>query len=81
MQSSGSLYLPQVKYATERIHARLPRSIEIDDLYNMGILMLIKAFEHFDPKQGTKFETYCPHHIEGSIRDGLRKNDWILRQV
>jgi RNA polymerase sigma factor for flagellar operon FliA len=47
----------------------------------MGILMLIKAFEHFDPKQGTKFETYCPHHIEGSIRDGLRKNDWILRQV
>jgi RNA polymerase sigma factor for flagellar operon FliA len=74
-------YLPQVKYTAERVGARLPKSVELEDLLNWGAEGLIKAVENFDPKWNTKFETYCPRRIEGAILDGLRKDDWIPRLV
>lgn len=74
-------YLPQVKYTAERLHARFPQSVELDDLYNVGLFGLIDAINKFEPARNIKFETYCVQRIKGAIFDDLRKNDRVPRLV
>ena len=74
-------YLPQVKYTAERLHARFPQSVELDDLYSVGIEGLLDAIYKFEPAKNTKFETYCVQRIKGAIFDHLRKNDRVPRLV
>ena len=42
-------HLPQVQFIASRIHERLPRHVQIDDLISAGILGLISAVDNFDP--------------------------------
>jgi RNA polymerase sigma factor FliA len=72
-------YLPIVKYTAERLHSRLPRSVELDDINSVGVLGLVDAINKFDPKRNVQFETYCVRRIEGAIWDDLRRRDWIPR--
>ena len=72
-------YLSIVKYTAQRLHSRLPKSVELDDIYSVGVLGLVDAINKFDPKRNVKFETYCVRRIEGAIWDDLRKKDWIPR--
>src|SRR3954462_10793825 len=51
-------YLPLVKYNGERIWARLPEGVEIDDLVSAGVFGLMDAIDAFDMSRGVKFETY-----------------------
>ena len=74
-------YLPQVKYTAERLHARFPQSVELDELYSVGIAGLLDAIYKYDPAKNTKFETYCVQRIKGTIFDHLRKNDRVPRLV
>ena len=74
-------YLPIVKYTAERIHARLPKNVELDDLISAGIFGMTAAIDMFNPELGAKFETYCVQRIRGFILDELRKTDWIPQLV
>jgi RNA polymerase sigma factor for flagellar operon FliA len=74
-------YLPLVKYNAERICAKLPDEVELDDLMSAGIFGLIDAIEAFDLKRGVKFETYSATRIRGAILDELRTMDWVPRLV
>ena len=74
-------YLPQVKYTAARLHSRFPQSVELDDLYGVGILGLIDAINKFDPTRNVRFETYCVLRIKGTIYDDIRKKDRVPRQV
>jgi RNA polymerase sigma factor for flagellar operon FliA len=74
-------YLPLVKYTAERIYAKLPDKVELDDLISAGIFGLMDAIDAFDPKRGVKFETYCTPRIRGAILDELRSMDWVPRLV
>lgn len=74
-------YLPIVKYTAIRLHSRLPRSVDLEDLISVGIEGLMKAIDSYDPHRKILFETYCPLRIRGEILDDLRKNDWIPRLV
>lgn len=74
-------YLPQVKYTAARLHSRFPQSVELDDLYGVGILGLIDAINKFDPTRNVKFETYCVRRIHGTIIDDIRKKDRVPRLV
>lgn len=74
-------YLPLVKYTAERLHSRFPRSIDVDDLYSVGILGLMDAVEKFDPSRHVSFETYGVRRIQGSILDDFRKTDQVPRLV
>ncbi len=74
-------YLPQVKYTAERLHARFPQHVELDDFYSVGIEGLLDAIYKFNPSKNTKFETYCVQRIKGAIFDNLRKNDRVPRLV
>jgi RNA polymerase sigma factor for flagellar operon FliA len=74
-------YLPLVKYNAERIYAKLPDEVELDDLIQAGSFGLKDAIESFDPDRGVKFETYCAPRIRGAILDELRNMDWVPRLV
>src|SRR5689334_7103049 len=74
-------YLPLVKYNGERIWARLPEGVELDDLISAGIFGLMDAIDAFDMTRGVKFETYCVPRIRGAMLDELRTMDWVPRLV
>jgi RNA polymerase sigma factor for flagellar operon FliA len=74
-------YLPLVRYNAERIWARLPDGVELDDLISAGVFGLMDAIEAFDQTRGVKFETYCVPRIRGAMLDELRCMDWVPRLV
>jgi RNA polymerase sigma factor for flagellar operon FliA len=75
------MYLPLVKYNGERIWARLPEGVELDDLVSAGVFGLMDAIDLFDLSRGVKFETYCVPRIRGAMLDELRTMDWVPRLV
>ena len=74
-------YLPLVRYNGERIWARLPEGVELDDLISAGVFGLMDAIDAFDLSRGVKFETYCVPRIRGAMLDELRTMDWVPRLV
>ena len=75
------IYLPLVKATAERLYARLPDEVDVDDLISSGTFGLIDAINAFDLSRGVKFETYCSQRIRGAILDELRSMDWVPRLV
>src|SRR6202162_3565762 len=75
------LYLPLVRYNAERIWARLPEGVDLDDLISAGVFGLMDAIEAFDLERGVKFETYCVPRIRGAMLDELRTMGWGPRLV
>ena len=74
-------YHPLVKYHGERVWARLPDGVELDDLISAGVFGLMDAIDAFDLTRGVKFETYCVPRIRGALLDELRSMDWVPRLV
>ena len=74
-------FLPLVKSVAERLHSKMPREVELDDLMSEGIFGLMDAIESFDPDRGVKFETFSNQRIKGAILDKLRTLDWVPRLV
>jgi RNA polymerase sigma factor for flagellar operon FliA len=74
-------YLPLVKYIAGRLAIGLPRSVEMDDLVNAGVVGLIEAYHNFDTSKGVKFETYASLRVRGAILDELRGMDWVPRST
>jgi RNA polymerase sigma factor FliA len=74
-------YLPLVKSVAERLHTRLPREIDVDDLISDGIFGLVDSIETFDPGRGVEFEVFSDHRIRGAMLDKLRQMDWVPRLV
>ncbi|HEX4278597.1 MAG TPA: FliA/WhiG family RNA polymerase sigma factor [Bryobacteraceae bacterium] len=72
-------HLPQVRLVARKIHERLPATICFDDLLSAGVVGLIQAIDHFDPRQNVKLKTYAEFRIRGSILDSLRETDWAPR--
>lgn len=74
-------YLPLVRYVAERVAAKLPKSVELDDLMSAGVFGLLDAIDGFDLSRDVKFETYCTTRVRGAILDELRAMDWVPRLV
>jgi RNA polymerase sigma factor for flagellar operon FliA len=72
---------PLVKRIAYHFMARLPASVQVDDLIQAGLLGLLDAAKNFDDTQGAQFETYAIQRIRGSILDELRGADWLPRNV
>lgn len=53
------------------------RGENLDDLFQVGCIGLIKAIDHFDISQGVRFSTYAVPMIVGEIRRYLRDNNAI----
>lgn len=74
-------YLELVYQAAERMNAKLPPTVDINDLIGAGTLGLIDAIEKFDHTRGIKFETYCSRRLSGAMLDDLRRYDWVPRLI
>ncbi|MFN7276782.1 MAG: RNA polymerase sigma factor FliA [Betaproteobacteria bacterium] len=72
---------PLVKRIAYHFMAKLPASVEADDLIQAGLMGLLDAAKNFDDTQGAQFETYAIQRIRGSILDELRQADWLPRNV
>ncbi|HPF59092.1 MAG TPA: RNA polymerase sigma factor FliA [Candidatus Competibacteraceae bacterium] len=73
--------VPQVKRIAYHLLARLPASVQIDDLIQAGMLGLLEAAHRYDPAQGANFTTFSEPRIRGAMLDEIRKGDWVPRSV
>jgi RNA polymerase sigma factor for flagellar operon FliA len=76
-----SQYAPLVKRLAFHLMAKLPASVQVDDLIQNGMIGLLDALGRFEEGLGAQFETYAVQRIRGAMLDGLRENDWLPRGV
>lgn len=74
-------FLHLVRFNAERIHARLPDEVDVEDLMSAGLFGLMDAIDSFDLERKVKFETFSANRIRGAILDELRSMDWVPRLV
>ena len=70
-----------VRRIAHHLIARLPDSVQIDDLIQAGMIGLLEAASKYDGGKGASFETYAGIRIRGSMLDEMRKGDWAPRSV
>lgn len=74
-------FAPLIKYIAQKIAARLPANVELDDLISSGVIGLMDAIDKYDSNRDNKFKTYAEFRIRGAILDELRAQDWVPRSV
>jgi len=74
-------YLPLVRRMAHHLIAKLPASVQLDDLIQAGLIGLMDAIGRFEEGQGAQFETYASQRIRGAMLDELRQADWMPRGV
>lgn len=74
-------YAPLVKRIAHHMMAKLPASVEVDDIVQAGMMGLLDAVNRYEETQGAQFETYAAQRIRGAILDELRAADWLPRGV
>jgi RNA polymerase sigma factor (sigma-70 family) len=70
-----------VARVARRFQARLPRSVQLDELVADGVVGLWQATRTFDPSRNVPFHKFALRRIHGAMQDGLRERDWIGRSV
>ncbi|MEM1435621.1 MAG: RNA polymerase sigma factor FliA [Pseudomonadota bacterium] len=63
------------------LSARLPSSVQTDDLVQAGMIGLLEAARNFQSDSGASFSTYAGIRIRGAMVDEVRRGDWAPRSV
>jgi RNA polymerase sigma factor for flagellar operon FliA len=74
-------HIPLVRRLALQLVARLPSSVELDDLLQAGMMGLLDALRRDQRMPQAQFETYAVRRIRGSMLDELRCQDWLPRSV
>lgn len=74
-------HAPLVKRIAHHLAARLPDSVQVDDLIQAGMIGLLEAARQYDAAQGASFQTYASIRIRGAMLDEIRRLDWTPRSV
>jgi RNA polymerase sigma factor FliA len=74
-------YLPLVELLADEVAARVPRTVDPDDLISVGVFGLLQSIEAYDPQRNVKFETFCKVRIRGAMLDELRSADSLSRDT
>jgi RNA polymerase sigma factor for flagellar operon FliA len=74
-------HMPLVKRLAHQMKAKLPASVEVDDLIQAGMIGLLDAINRYEENHGAQFETYAVLRIRGAMLDELRSNDWMPRST
>jgi RNA polymerase sigma factor for flagellar operon FliA len=72
-------YVPLVRRLAHHMIAKLPPSVEVDDLIQVGMIGLAEALSRYEASQGVQFETFATQRIRGAMIDELREGDWMSR--
>ncbi len=70
---------PMVRRMALQMIAKLPASVELDDLIQAGMIGLLDASTRYEDNRGAQFETFASQRIRGAMLDELRANDWGSR--
>ena len=70
---------PMVRRMALQMIAKLPASVELDDLIQAGMIGLLDASSRYQDNRGAQFETFASQRIRGAMLDELRANDWGSR--
>jgi RNA polymerase sigma factor for flagellar operon FliA len=74
-------HMPLVKRLAHQMKAKLPPSVEVDDLVQAGMIGLLDAISRYEENHGAQFETYAVLRIRGAMLDELRNSDWMPRST
>jgi RNA polymerase sigma factor for flagellar operon FliA len=74
-------HAPLVKKLAHQLKAKLPPSVEVDDLIQAGMIGLLDAVNRYEETHGAQFETYAVQRIRGAMLDELRSSDWLPRSM
>lgn len=74
-------HMPLVKRLAHQMKAKLPPSVEVDDLVQAGMIGLLDAISRYEETHGAQFETYAVLRIRGAMLDELRNSDWLPRSM
>jgi RNA polymerase sigma factor for flagellar operon FliA len=72
-------HAPLVRRFAYHMSAKLPQSIELDDLIQAGMIGLLDAINKYEVQDETQFTTYASKRIRGAMLDELRTLDWQSR--
>jgi RNA polymerase sigma factor for flagellar operon FliA len=67
-------HMPLVKRLAHHMKAKLPPSVEVDDLVQAGMIGLLDAINRYE-------ETHAVMRIRGAMLDELRSSDWMPRSM
>ncbi|MFQ0996900.1 RNA polymerase sigma factor FliA [Gilliamella sp. CG25] len=74
-------YIHLVRNEALKLAVRLPITIELDDLLQVGYIGLLDTIKRYDVSQGYTFATFAIPRIKGAMLDELRSRDWLPRQT
>jgi RNA polymerase sigma factor for flagellar operon FliA len=74
-------HLPLIQTIAKRLAKRLPPSVEVEELVNIGVIGLLDAWDRFDADKGVPFKSYAEMRIKGQMIDSLRSDDIVPRSV
>jgi len=74
-------HAPLVKKLAHQLKAKLPPSVEVDDLIQAGMIGLLDDVSRYEETHGAQFETYAVQRIRGAMLDELRSSDWLPRSI
>jgi RNA polymerase sigma factor FliA len=74
-------YVPLVAHLVRELSARIPASVDRDDLRSAGLVALVTAARAFDSSLGVPFSAYATTRVRGALLDELRSIDWASRAV
>lgn len=70
-----------IRYEALKLQARLPASVELDDLIQAASIGFMNALEQYDHKKGIALSTHIANRIRWTLIDELREHDWVPRRV
>ena len=74
-------YMPLVKQVALHLSARLPASVDIDDLIQVGMMGLLESLQNYDASKGAQFETFAKLRVRGAMLDEMRRFSTLPRSV
>ncbi len=72
-------FAPLVKHIVGRFNLTYSRTLSSEDLYQYGILGLLKALERYKTELDVPFKNYAYRRIHGEVVDALRREGVIGR--
>lgn len=74
-------YIHLVRNEALKLAVRLPTTVELDDLLQVGYIGLLDTIKRYDKSQGNTFATFAIPRIKGAMLDELRNRDWLPRKT
>jgi len=62
-------HMPLVRKLAHHMKAKLPPSVEVDDLIQAGMIGLLDAISRYEDTHGAQFETYAVLRVRGAMLD------------